>query len=83
MGYQRMMVFDNYGNYLLSTGSIDTFTDLNAYLLSNAEHGTAVHYLDVCAVGERYGALATAVVKKVRADVLQLAGLRNEEGRGS
>ncbi len=52
LGYERFLIFDHYGHYLLSTSERSTFEELNLYLLSNAAYGTAVHYLDVCALAE-------------------------------
>ena len=55
-GYQSFIVYDNYGNYLLSLTSqdYDKFIDLNTYLFSNrfASGITAVYYLDICAFAE-------------------------------
>lgn len=65
IGYDRFLVFDNFGNYLLSTTSCDTFRDLNLYLLSNAAFGQAVHYLDVCAFAAEHADVLDAVNAKV------------------
>jgi len=55
-GYKNFLVYDNYGNYLLSLSSqdYDKFIDLNTYLFSNrfTSGMTAVYYLDVCAFAE-------------------------------
>lgn len=55
-GYKNFVLYDNYGNYLLSLSSqdYDKFIDLNTYLFSNrfASGMTAVYYLDVCAFAE-------------------------------
>jgi FkbM family methyltransferase len=52
-GYQKFIIYDNYGNYLisLSNPSLDSFIDLNSCLVSNNfESGsTAIYYLDICA----------------------------------
>jgi hypothetical protein len=47
-------VFDNFGHFLLSTNSSATFHELNLYLLSNATYGTAIYYLDVCAIPDQH-----------------------------
>jgi FkbM family methyltransferase len=52
IGYQRLVLFDNFGNRLVSTGTAGIFEDLNPYLLSNQRYGTAVYYFDVCAIAE-------------------------------
>lgn len=49
-GYHDFLVFDNFGNCMLRTSELAAFEDLNGYLLSNRKFGTAVYYLDVCAV---------------------------------
>ncbi len=53
VGYEKFIVYDNFGNYLLSLSEHDyeKFIDLNAYLLSNRlKSGTsAVYYFDICA----------------------------------
>jgi FkbM family methyltransferase len=64
IGYLRMIVFDNFGNRLLSTGSLETFKDLNLYLLCNARYGTAVYYFDVCAISERDRELDALLLSK-------------------
>jgi FkbM family methyltransferase len=55
-GYKNFIVYDNYGNYLLSLSSqdYDKFIDLNTYLFSNrfASGMAAVYYLDICAFAE-------------------------------
>ncbi|HAZ47444.1 MAG TPA: hypothetical protein DDW76_13250 [Cyanobacteria bacterium UBA11369] len=53
IGYEYFIVYDNYGNYLISLSNqeYDRFLDLTAYLASNRKKsGTpAVHYFDICA----------------------------------
>ncbi|BAU13362.1 glycosyltransferase of family GT4 [Leptolyngbya sp. NIES-3755] len=55
IGYERFLVYDNFGNYLIGLSSCDVekFRDLTAYLVSNRRvSGTpAVYYFDVCAFG--------------------------------
>lgn len=55
-GYKNFILYDNYGNYLLSLSSqdYDKFIDLNTYLFSNrfVSGVTAVYYLDICAFTE-------------------------------
>ncbi len=55
-GYKNFILYDNYGNYLLSLSNqdYDKFLDLNAYLFSNRFAGgiTTVYYLDICAFTE-------------------------------
>lgn len=50
-GYQRFLVYDNYGHFL---GSIDAdcrekFLSLDRYLFSNLYFGRRIYYYDVCA----------------------------------
>lgn len=52
IGYTRFLVYDNYGNYLMTVTTQDTFAELNAYLRSNRKHGWAVYYFDICAMTE-------------------------------
>jgi FkbM family methyltransferase len=52
MGYDRFLVYDNFGNLLISADRIGTFAELNAYLRSNRRHGVAIHYFDVCGFHE-------------------------------
>ncbi len=53
LGYERFIVYDNFGNYLISLSKLDNekFIDLVAYLVSNRKiSGTpAVYYFDICA----------------------------------
>lgn len=48
-GYKHFIVYDNFGNYLLSTDDIAIFNDLNIYLNLNKKYKQIVYYLDVCA----------------------------------
>lgn len=52
-GYERFMIYDNFGNYLMSLSKVDRdkFMDLTAYLVSNRKvsNTPAVYYFDVCA----------------------------------
>ncbi|MBE9227148.1 FkbM family methyltransferase [Phormidium sp. LEGE 05292] len=56
IGYEYFMVYDNYGNYLISLShqEYDRFLDLTSYLASNRKKsGTpVVHYFDICAFTE-------------------------------
>jgi len=65
LGYSRFMVFDNFGHFLLSTNSSATFRELNLYLLSNATYGTAVYYLDVCAIPDQYRGVGDRVKQTI------------------
>ena len=53
IGYEHFLIYDNFGNYLISLSNRDheKFVDLNSYLISNRRRsGTpAVYYFDVCA----------------------------------
>ncbi len=53
IGYEKFLVYDNFGNYLISLSKPDheKFRDLNAYLVSNRRISgtTAVYYFDICA----------------------------------
>jgi FkbM family methyltransferase len=55
-GYSRFIVYDNYGNYLISLSdpSLDSFIDLNSCLVSNhfKSGNTAIYYLDICAFSD-------------------------------
>jgi FkbM family methyltransferase len=48
IGYHRHLVYDNFGNFLVSIDAVERFAELNAYLASNRRHGRAVYYFDVC-----------------------------------
>lgn len=56
IGYEYFLIYDNYGNYLvsLSNQEYDRFLDLTTYLASNRKKsGTpVVHYFDICAFTE-------------------------------
>jgi FkbM family methyltransferase len=55
-GYKKFIVYDNYGNYLISLAnpSLDSFVDLNSCLVSNhfKSGSTAIYYLDICAFSD-------------------------------
>ncbi|MEI8373981.1 MAG: FkbM family methyltransferase [Planctomycetota bacterium] len=65
LGYEQFFVFDNFGNFLLSTTTRDTLRDLNLYLLSNAMFGTAVNYLDICAIPDSHQIVARILREKL------------------
>jgi FkbM family methyltransferase len=65
IGYEQFLVFDNFGNLLLSTDSLAMVRQLNHYLLSHRMFGTAVHYFDICAVTARYRHAAQLLQEKV------------------
>ncbi|MGI5939430.1 MAG: FkbM family methyltransferase [Thermoleophilia bacterium] len=48
IGYVYFVIYDNFGNFLLSTTIPQTFAELNSYLRSNRANGMAVSYFDVC-----------------------------------
>lgn len=48
IGYRRHLVYDNFGNFLISIEATERFAELNAYLASNRRYGRAVYYFDVC-----------------------------------
>ena len=56
IGYEYFIVYDNYGNYLISLSGqeYDRFLDLTTYLTSNRKiNGTpTVHYFDICVFTE-------------------------------
>jgi len=53
VGYEHFLIYDNFGNYLISLSRQDheRFVDLNSYLISNRRRSRtpAVYYFDVCA----------------------------------
>lgn len=63
-GYARYVLFDNFGNYLLSTADPGIFPDLNLYLRSNARFAPAVYYLDVCAIPAEFLDVAEALKRR-------------------
>jgi|GEM_PF-816970 FkbM family methyltransferase len=66
-GYKKFIIYDNYGNYLLSLSHQESekFIDLNAYLSSNRYHSgkIAVYYLDICAFPEEDVDLFDQIIK--------------------
>jgi len=50
IGYTRFLIYDNFGNYMMTASGTETFQELNAYLRSNRKNGFAVYYFDVCAL---------------------------------
>jgi FkbM family methyltransferase len=70
-GYNRFIVYDNYGNYLISLASpsLDSFVDLNSCLVSNHfESGNpAIYYLDICAFSDKDSDLFDRV-RKIETD---------------
>lgn len=57
IGYERFIIYDNFGNYLLSLTAADgdRFHDLNAYLRSNHQKSgrAVVYYFDICAFSQQ------------------------------
>jgi FkbM family methyltransferase len=64
-GYTNFLIYDNFGNYLLSLSEneVEKFSDLTTYLLSNrfTTGSTAVYYFDVCAFTDRDSDLFNAI----------------------
>lgn len=79
LGYERFLVFDNFGNLLLSATSRATIEELNLYLLSNAAFGTAVYYFDICAMTHAHQVVADALREKLFDATLSRVAA---EGRG-
>jgi len=50
IGYSYFIVYDNFGNYLMTATTPEIFIGLNAYLRSNKKYGCAVYYFDICAL---------------------------------
>lgn len=48
LGYHRHLVYDNFGNFMVSVSSRDRFVELNSFLRSNIRNGVAIYYLDIC-----------------------------------
>lgn len=48
LGYHRHLIYDNFGNFMISVNSRDRFVELNSFLRSNMRNGVAIYYLDVC-----------------------------------
>ncbi len=48
LGYHRHLIYDNFGNFMVSVDSRDRFVELNSFLRSNIRNGVAIYYLDVC-----------------------------------
>ncbi|HIK17498.1 MAG TPA: FkbM family methyltransferase [Leptolyngbyaceae cyanobacterium M33_DOE_097] len=57
VGYERFIVYDNFGNYLLSLSATDRdrFCDLNAYLKSSRYKSgkVIIYYFDICAFSQQ------------------------------
>ncbi|MBU4269597.1 FkbM family methyltransferase [Candidatus Dependentiae bacterium] len=51
-GYKQFIIYDNFGNFLMSTNNPETFIDLNTYLKSNKKYKQIVYYFDICAFHE-------------------------------
>jgi len=51
-GYNKHLVYDNFGNFIISADTRDRFVELNSYLRSNKHNGVAVYYLDICSFHE-------------------------------
>jgi FkbM family methyltransferase len=57
IGYSRYLIYDNFGNCLMTLRESERFAELNAYLRSNKKNGCAVYYFDVCAFMDSDAAL--------------------------
>ncbi len=63
LGYRHYLVYDNFGNFLMSVDNPARFQELNIYLRSNRQYGqVAVHYFDVCACHADDRALFEAIL---------------------
>ena len=52
VAYKAFVVFDNFGNFLLSTKQWESFIDLTFYLKRNTKSDNRIFYYDVCAFHE-------------------------------
>ena len=53
-GYCTFSIFDNCGDFVLTTGDTAVFADLNVFLRQmRSRRGPIVDYFDVCAFSER------------------------------
>jgi FkbM family methyltransferase len=78
-GYNRFIVYDNYGNYLISLSdpSLDSFVDLNSYLVSNhfKSNNPAIYYLDICAFSDKDRDLFDRIRNiEISYDLLEIVG---------
>jgi FkbM family methyltransferase len=80
-GYHKFIVYDNFGNYLISFSSANTdnFIDLNAYLISNhfKSGNIAIYYLDICAFTDEDSDLF-AQIRKIETDA-SIIGVAKKE----
>jgi glycogen synthase len=67
IGYEHFIVYDNFGNYLISLSSQDhdRFIDLTAHLVSNRRKSEtpAIYYFDICAFTREDADLFEAIRK--------------------
>lgn len=79
-GYTRFLVYDNFGNYLISVNAenADRFSDLTAYLISNRfRSGTPVtYYFDICAFAEHDFDLFQSIRHKEITMPLNITGVK-------
>lgn len=69
IGYHRHLVYDNFGNFLISIEASARFAELNAYLASNRRNGRAVYYFDVCSFHD----IDTDLFEQIRGHEMRLA----------
>lgn len=62
LGYARYLVYDNFGNFLLSVDNPARFIELNSYLRNNRKHGCVIYYFDICAFPATELALFNAIL---------------------
>lgn len=61
LGYTYFIVYDNFGNFLMSLEDVSKFKELHLYLLSNKYHSRIIPYFDVCAIHQDDGAIYSEI----------------------
>ncbi|HZZ73504.1 MAG TPA: FkbM family methyltransferase [Pirellulales bacterium] len=65
-GYEQFLVFDNFGNFLITVRDPAQFADLNQFLLSHCAFDRAIYYFDVCALTPDQAEIGDAIRAEIK-----------------
>lgn len=73
LGYDRLYIFDNFGNLILEHADYQVLEDVNNYTSSMNEYGCTrtFYFTDVLAVADNYKAAAAMAVEKYKSEWIQ------------
>lgn len=78
LGYSRLYIFDNLGNFLLSSTDFESLYSICQYVYTIKQHGDhkTFSYTDTLAVTEKDEKWVDAIIQNYKKDIIKTKGLR-------